>query len=503
MSDKKISTILSLPLIASPIMVPENIGSCPTKSNISFVASPTSYRTAVRNMKHQLGATAQFFDKDLSHLIFECENNPLGWPGLHWAIEKMHRLDVVLAIIELFPEEVNKLTPSRPVWTSSGDFSSERDYIWGHDPGYSALELAIQQGSEAIVAELLKVGADPNMRRIVHRNYFEWEWTETSLLGFAIEQKQRNIIKMLLEYGASQTSVRVRAPSENVNAFMLAMRHFPEDHELLGWLIDQGMKIKNKPPKPISQEDIDLFIKYTSHPLGAGAAWPPLHHAFYVQDYEAAKRLFELGADSNCHKYPPPPLYNPEVPNRPKDLDVIAWEKGDARFLTLLLEEGLYLEPIFLRSIESNEAEVLAKALDLHLISEKAILVALKGNNRSALHALLERNYPVSDEAVMAAVLSDNAETMALFLDAKIALPVINEELLCERPKILHLFLDQKIAVDKKKIFDQAIEKENLAVLRIIMETAEDDLKSWIRDGIITAIRLNKMAAYNYLVEHC
>src|SRR5579872_6876874 len=48
---------------------------------------------------------------EVAELIKQCQNNDEKWPPLHWAIAQLHRPDVALEILRLFPEQVNEQTP--------------------------------------------------------------------------------------------------------------------------------------------------------------------------------------------------------------------------------------------------------------------------------------------------------------------------------------------------------------------------------------------------------
>ena len=97
----------------------------------------------------------------------------------------------------------------------------------------------------------------------------------------------------------------------------------------------------------------------------------------------------------------------------------------------------------------------------------------------------------------MKAALADDVEAFFLFLQHNFSptKELLDGPLLATSPKILNLFLEQKKPLNKKVIFDAAIEKGNLASVQALIE------KEWVFEGIKKAIRLNQKEIYDYLIQ--
>jgi len=444
--------------------------------------------------------------ESIMELVYKCENNSDGWPGLHWAINYLEHPEVVLEIIKLFPDEIFQQTTNSPIWETTGDWANERDYIWGYNPGYSSLELAVKKEYSNVVQALLGLGVDPNIRRMERKNRWHQVWTEETPLGLAIQLKNKEIIKMLLAHGASvehvyqhTTDYRGR-PAKNFSAFMYALEHFP-DEEVLKLLIIQGMKIKHKPEQIITEADLELFKKYTSDPTATTGPWPPLHHSFYAQDYEAAKRLLDLGAHWDRYLYPEASGWQAnENINRPQDLDNIAWKLEDSKLLILLLEENIFAEPIFLRAVAENRIDIVIKAVELNIQSENAVFTALKNDNLDIFYLLIDQNYLISKETISYAIGNDLAAILTIFFDKGVEIPVelINENCFSTKPAILEVFLDRGYVFDPLILLNAAIENDSLAVVKLTVERygVSNEI---IKNGIRTAVKLNRQNIFQYL----
>ncbi len=103
---------------------------------------------------------------DNANLLIEYAHNPLGWPALHYAIAQ-NREDIALLALQLYPEQVTQYTPALKLVDYYFDTvgCNDYDYMVGHEPGTSALELAVRNQYADLVNALLKLGANADEAR--------------------------------------------------------------------------------------------------------------------------------------------------------------------------------------------------------------------------------------------------------------------------------------------------------------------------------------------------
>lgn len=415
--------------------------------------------------------TAQDSKLVVLDLVYACENNTEKWPGVHWAIEKFERPDIAIECVKLFPEEISKLTPSKQLWTTTGDWASEREVLWGHNEGYTALELAVRKGYEEVVKILLEYKADPSIARKEYVTTLPWAYTQESPLAIAIRQQNKPIIQLLLEHNAPIEHIRKQpafhCPARDYSAFMYALEYFP-DEEVLKSILAQGMKNKNIPLQEITQEDLELFKSYTFDPTETTGPWPPLHVAFYLGHYEAAKRLIELGAHEDPYSYKEITFWKSSI-SRPKELDEFAWECGDLRFVHLLLEANISSENILLRSLKEHNDEIFHKAIGLGIQSEKALKYAVDNDLAWAISALLPKEKDLSS--------------------------AINVKSLYDKPALLLLMIENNAPLDHGSLLEKAVIYNQYEVVKLLIERCPLT-KENISSGIKTAIKYGKNEIY-------
>ncbi len=157
-------------------------------------------------------------------LIVEYAHNPYNWPLLHYALQ-MQRPDVAKDILELYPEQATAKTPALKLMYSHFGNNASQDYdafLGTYESGISALELAVRYGDGELIEKILDLGADPNDYRlewtigvaeyweprgggrIYERVKFPWtnEWDAKSILYWAIEAKNLEVVDLLLSRGA-------------------------------------------------------------------------------------------------------------------------------------------------------------------------------------------------------------------------------------------------------------------------------------------------------------
>ncbi len=275
-------------------------------------------------------------ENSLDELIAVCKKNPLQWPSLHWAIEKLHRPDVALAILARDPEEIHLLIPRYTTWCSSKQYGIENEYHGIQ----SALTLAIVNGYEDVAVALLNAGANPNQERIDKiqigvRGHGQFSMTTISIsqLGLALMERQNRVAKTLLEFGANPCSVVKEENALNYrcySALQWTMFAFPNDRDLVKQIIDVRMQ-EHGLPSPITESDIDLVINYSRWLDPRYAA--PLNNAVNHRDYQGVKRLLELG------------MFDFDSPQRDAYLDnmLYLWlvRANQPQVLDLLVEHGL------------------------------------------------------------------------------------------------------------------------------------------------------------------
>lgn len=438
---------------------------------------------------------------DQGTLIIQCEHNPNGWPGLHWAIWKLQREDIALKILELFPEQINALSPDIPVWEETS-----YDYVYVHlyNKGYSALELAVRKGQNRLVQVLLENGANPDIKR-THNE--DWSWAtfdETTPLSWAIKGKNLEAIELLLAHGASTEKVyrqtqRRERPGRSYNAMMYAMEHFNED-QVLKIIIQHQMKTDHV--DFIHQDVIDLFKKYTSEVYANCGPWPALHHAFHVGAYEDALVLMEYGANpyerylSLTFDFPA----KESDQGRPPPLHHIVWSQSDSRFLELLLEKNIFSEEILLRAIKENRQDIFQKVLAKGVKSEQAVGIACENRNVEILSDLIRYDFSIEDQNILRAIQLNDTDMLNLFMEAGYNIPshMITEELLCNKPKIVQWCIEREFFIDFQKLFIASIKGRSLDVVKLaLLQGNISDVV--LQEGKRLAIKLGFIEIYDHL----
>lgn len=357
-----------------------------------------SSRSSMRRLKSE-GQIFSIQTANLDDLIQDCENNPLGWPGLHWAIEKLKRPDVALAILERSPEQAYKALFS----DYRIDIDREPDNYYYHLD--SPLSLAVLNGYEEVVSALLKAGIDPNGHRIgkisIAIGGFPAHPSQRrhsiSLLGLALQEKHDHIAKMLLAYGASPSAVDYEIETFFGNCYSAwdyAYKRYPDDRELVRLILEAGIKEKHLPQVLITEADIDLAMKYSMRRNYCGC--PPLNGAFAVGDYEGAIRLIELGVTEDPRQLQ---FQNPWI----SEICMFA-ARQDARFLDLLLGLGYapeqFRETIGLAIYLQNDT-FLARLLDRGVKIDGLKDPAALGRSPKLLELALSRSFDLDLKAIL------------------------------------------------------------------------------------------------------
>lgn len=450
---------------------------------------------------------------DLYDKINEAQNNgETSWPGLHWAIDMMQDEELALVMLDMFPEQIWKLTGAEALKT---DGPKKFDY------GFSPLDLAIKNGFLKLGKALFDRGANPNQRHKIRWHISDFHGSDKYPLAYAIELQNKEFISLLLEAGASTESVYLHSTVYNTqgvnhSAIMHALEYFPDD-EVLRMIITNNMKTKGKPVQDITDEDLELVKKYTTDPTLTSGPWPALHHAFYMRDHVAAKRLFDLGAHTDPYYYAQYLASNAvgkaifSSKDRPKPLVDMAIEYDDHDLLLLLLDENIESEKILNYALETNQIDLLEKAISLNVPSNDAVHKAVVDKKIDILLALLTNGYPISEASVFYTFEHDDVESLKILLDHGAVIPekapfsptlgmpeTMGSLYLMDKLAIFEYFIDQGHSFKASTFAFTAIQQNRLPFLQIIVEKIGLSA-SELNAAIQHAIKVNNQPAYEYL----
>ena len=187
-----------------------------------------------------------------------------------------------------------KLTRVRELLDAHPDIISERALLPGNDGRRTALHYAMGAGKEAVVAELLARGADPNLRD---------DGDNAMPIHFAAENGQLDVVRMLIEHGADPIgpddhhelevigwATCFSAFHREVAEYLLAhgARHTIFSAVAMG-AADAIRDIVARQP-----DQLDRRMDRTNHRRR------PLHLAIIRQQPASLETLLELGADTEA-----------------------------------------------------------------------------------------------------------------------------------------------------------------------------------------------------------
>lgn len=325
----------------------------------------------------QLLSLEQQAIKDAPKDIADYQNNPLGWPGLHYAISLGH-FEMAKTLIQLHPEEIQLFTP--PL---EGEFGNQfYPKKLQNTTGYSALELAVLSGSEELVELLLTHGANPSSER-TESILLDKRFPDTSVLYtplyWAIVQKNQKMVALLCAHGASLDPIfslskkeidrySTILAGEKKGALRIALES--GTREIVETIL--GTKISDDTLQTLTQHEINQ------------RNWPALHLAIEEGNWPIFELLVRL-KDGFTH--------NKKCPNSCFEL---AMQKSDARFANSLLEHGYAQEKAFQSAIFAKNSHWMKKLASQNRPHNYALSTAIRMHDRDLVNHLYQLGYRYS-----------------------------------------------------------------------------------------------------------
>lgn len=375
-----------------------------------------------------IGSTIYAEDQkdDLAERFVEYSHNKHKWPLVHYAIEQ-ERPDVAIEALRLFPEQAIMHTPDIKLMESHFGNNAEDDYDYpvGNEQGTSALELAVHKGYIALVQKLLDLGANPSE---VRTEYFGgvadyWEprrqptvyervkfvnafmlntnYWQRSILYWAVETNNEEMVKLLLQHGASlsgikaQRSWRIDSPFYIERTSVHQAAHMASD-EILKALIAYQQDPTTSESLIINPKVLEIFRTYVNN----GSGWPPLHSALKEGNAQAFKSLLECREDLTWQG------------RAPESLLAMAIKQDDIAFLDMMMSQGLNAYRAMNEAVHQNSIGKVEYLLSFIVPGEESakILEHAAQAGQKGIVVLLLNHGIRSDHAIELAIETDNLE---------------------------------------------------------------------------------------------
>lgn len=442
-------------------------------------SSQGSHKTKTRLLV-ALTAPSPKLKPEIDRLIEECTNNSEGWPALHWAIAKLHRPDIALHILQLYPEEINAITPaireSVTLYRDNGWAGEQPEEVGLTTEGASALWLAVKEGYTDLVRALIERGADSNvMRRFrivdkpTHTYRLEAPPSEygTTALSEAMQLQKKEIVQLLLEGGASTDSVFYHTDYGHHQGWIHTTSHYG----VAGYLVKLGSEKDlwrifmaaqtHQPISEITEEDLE-FVRARFQESKS-----PIQAACSKGDLESAQKLIDLGFNPYAN------YGNPEIC---ETLHKRGWTFESVEFL---LRNNIDRSKFLLICAQDNLIQFLPRVLDFGVTCEEALRVAIERGQSSFITLLLDAHHPVSPPIIYQAIQSRNIPLL------KRLIPLMNKEelqahfdrtdspivnLLSDNSEALEFLFSQEFLFHRESLLRQACQKGSLSTLKLLVQ---------------------------------
>jgi ankyrin repeat protein len=323
---------------------------------------------------------------DINEYLVEYAHNKDNWPALHYAIEK-ERPDVVIEILQLFPEQAVFYTPSIKLMDSycGNSAGDDYDYQVGAEKGISALELAVRKGYVELAKTLLELGCNPCEVRTEYFGYISdhWEqrkgsfiyekvkfinsflkesnyWTR-SIIYWAIESDNEEMVKLLLDAGVSLDCIKAQrtwCTDVNVNIERTSIHHaaYTGSDKILHSLISYQMDGEKWKDRFLDAKILETFRIYAKDDSGL----PLLHSALKNSDREAFNILLKYGEFMRWRG------------RAPKSLLAMAVACDDYFFLELMLSHGFNTNDAMIELVSQNKINYIKNLLQFIVLNEES-----------------------------------------------------------------------------------------------------------------------------------
>lgn len=171
-----------------------------------------------------------------------------------------------------------------------GVTSETRDFS---DPAHAQFARAVRSGDEALARELLAAGANPNAT----------DEAGTPLLQWAMRQRDRGAVTLLLELGADPSRPDAKGRTAMHEAAMAAHGDWIEQLLDHGVAVDIPNAINGQTPlydalRAREPDNIERLLEAGARlDVSDRSGTTPLHQAALVNDLPSVRRFLEAGAD--------------------------------------------------------------------------------------------------------------------------------------------------------------------------------------------------------------
>lgn len=370
---------------------------------------------------------------DIAECLVKYSHNDRNWPVVHYAIAQ-GRPDVAEAALLLYPEQATMRTTDLKLvkWLCGSD----DQVLVGSEEGKTALELAIRKGFTDLAAKLLDLGANPSEIRTQYFGKLEGTWWKRggnvheyvkvvnsigygkypnqtcSMLFWAIQADNKNLVELLLRHGASLEGIKFDKKSawlgktgkgEFYERTAIHQAACVASSEILWSLICYQKDPNNWGNQPIDKKVLLAFRMHANNESNL----PPLHSAIKNGDFQAFNLMLKYGEDINWQGVAENTLLSMAVSaedNRFLDLmmhygldtyeainELVNQDKVDrVEKLLYLIESNNQKTQLLDRASEKGHMDIAVLLLNSGIRSGHAIELAIENDNLDLTRTLIE-----------------------------------------------------------------------------------------------------------------